>query len=156
MYKGRLEWKCTQRISWNLLSHRDNNWLLNGIILSVSTDRNMQTLEEQELLTLPEHLSSLLVFSGVRVTRSLVIYIYIYFVDRCLSFCTFSFGHCVVCSSSIYGFWLPLWYLQTLPMHMFNYFKPIYHLYRTLWHEELIQMWRVTLGTEQYSHRNSD
>jgi hypothetical protein len=34
-------------------------------------------------------------------------------VDRCLSFCTFSFGHCVVCSS-IYGFWLPLWYLQTL------------------------------------------
>ena len=30
------------------------------------------------------------------------------------SFCTFSFGHCVVCSSSIYGFWLPLWYLQSL------------------------------------------
>ena len=25
-----------------------------------------------------------------------------------------SFGHCVVCSSSIYGFWLPLWYLQTV------------------------------------------
>jgi hypothetical protein len=25
-----------------------------------------------------------------------------------------NFGHCVVCSSSIYGFWLPLWYLQTL------------------------------------------
>jgi hypothetical protein len=22
-----------------------------------------------------------------------------------------SFGHCVVCSSPIYGFWLPLWYL---------------------------------------------
>jgi hypothetical protein len=36
------------------------------------------------------------------------------FVDRCLSFCTFSFGHCILCSSSIYGFWLPLWYLQTL------------------------------------------
>ena len=30
-----------------------------------------------------------------------------------MPFCTFSFGHCVVCSSSIYGFWLPLWYLQT-------------------------------------------
>jgi hypothetical protein len=43
--------------------------------------------------------------------RSLVIYVC--FVDRCLSFCTFSFGHCVVCSSSMYGFWLPLWYLQT-------------------------------------------
>ena len=25
-----------------------------------------------------------------------------------------SFGHCVVSPSSIYGFWLPLWYLQTL------------------------------------------
>ena len=36
------------------------------------------------------------------------------FVDRCLSFCTFSFGHCVVCSSSIFGFWLLLWYFQTL------------------------------------------
>ena len=50
--------------------------------------------------------------SGVRVTRSLVLCVC--FVDRCLSFCTFSFGHYVVCSSSIYGFWLPLWYLQTL------------------------------------------
>jgi hypothetical protein len=36
------------------------------------------------------------------------------FVDRCLSFCPFTFGHCVVCSFSIYGFWLPLCYLQTL------------------------------------------
>jgi hypothetical protein len=32
----------------------------------------------------------------------------------CLFFCPFSFGHCVVCSSSIYGLWLPLWYPQTL------------------------------------------
>jgi hypothetical protein len=60
---------------------------------------------EQELLTLPEHLSSHLVFSGVRVTRSLVLYVC--FVDRCFSFCPFSFGHCVVCHSSTYGFWLP-------------------------------------------------
>jgi hypothetical protein len=43
-------------------------------------------------------------FSGVRVTQSLVLCVC--FVDRCLSFCTFSFGHCVV-RSSIYGFWLP-------------------------------------------------
>jgi len=28
--------------------------------------------------------------------------------------CTFSFGHSVVCSSSIDGLWLPLWYHQTL------------------------------------------
>jgi hypothetical protein len=25
-----------------------------------------------------------------------------------------SFGHCVVCSSSMYGFWLPLWYLLVI------------------------------------------
>jgi hypothetical protein len=66
-------------------------------------------LVEQELLTLPQHLSSRPVFSGVRVTRSLVLYVC--FPDRCLSFCAFSFGHCVVCSS-IYGFWFPLWYLR--------------------------------------------
>jgi hypothetical protein len=41
------------------------------------------------------------VFSGVRVIRSLVLCLC--FVDRSLYICTFSFGHCVVCSS-IYGF----------------------------------------------------
>jgi hypothetical protein len=69
-------------------------------------------LVEKDMPTLPEHLSSPPDFSGVLVMRSLVLYVC--FVDRCLPFCTFSFGHCVVCSSSIYGFWLPLWYLQTL------------------------------------------
>ena len=54
------------------------------------------SLVEQELYTLPY-------FS-----------LYVCFVDRCLSFCTFSLDHCVVCSSSIYGFWLPLWFPQTL------------------------------------------
>jgi hypothetical protein len=42
---------------------------------------------EQELLSLPENLSSPPVFSGVRVTLSLDLYVC--FVDRCLSFCTF-------------------------------------------------------------------
>ena len=49
---------------------------------------------EQKLLTLPEHLSSPAVFSGVRVTRSLVLCLFC--VDRCLSFCPFSFGHFVL------------------------------------------------------------
>jgi hypothetical protein len=59
-------------------------------------------------------------FRSARVhPRFLVLFVllnlvYVCFADRCLSFCPFSFGHCVVCSSSIYGFWLPLWYLQTL------------------------------------------
>jgi len=80
-----------------------------GPILTRLTQR--VPLVEQELLTLPDHLSSPPVFSGVRVTRSLVLCVC--FVDRCLSFCAFSLGHCVVCSS-IYGFCLPFWYLQTL------------------------------------------
>ena len=76
-------------------------------------------LVEQELLTLPEHLSSPPVFSGVRVTRSLVLYVC--FVDRCMSFFPFSFGHCVFCSSSIYGFWLPIWYLPALLLLLYFY-----------------------------------
>ena len=42
------------------------------------------------------------VFNGVRVARSLVLYVCV--VDCCLPFCTFSCDHCGVCSSSIYGF----------------------------------------------------
>jgi hypothetical protein len=41
---------------------------------------------------LPEHLSSPLVCNGIRVIRSLVLCVC--FVDRCLFFCPFSFGHC--------------------------------------------------------------
>ena len=63
------------------------------------------SLVEQELPTLPVNLSSPQIFSEVNVACSLVLCVY--FVDRCLSFCPFSFGHCVVCPSSIYGFWLP-------------------------------------------------
>ena len=32
----------------------------------------------------------------------------------CRSVLVLFLGHCVVCSSSIYGFRVPLWYLQTL------------------------------------------
>ena len=60
------------------------------------------SLVAQELITLPEHMSSPPGFSGFPFTRSLVLFVC--FVDRCLSFCTFSVGHCVVCSSSIYDF----------------------------------------------------
>jgi hypothetical protein len=69
------------------------------------------------------------IFSGVRVTRSLVLYVC--FVDRCVSFCTFSFGHCVVCSSSIYGFWLPLWYLQTLLLVLWAQTSPFTEIMRS-------------------------
>jgi hypothetical protein len=69
------------------------------------------SLVGQELITLPKHTSSPPVVSGARVTRSLVFCVC--FVIRCLSFCPFTFDHCVVCPL-IYWFWLPLWYLQTV------------------------------------------
>ena len=68
-------------------------WLITGFVTRLT---RRVSLVEQELLTFPEHLSSPPGFSEVRVTRSLVFYVC--FVDRC----TFSFGHCVVFSSSIY------------------------------------------------------
>ena len=52
-------------------------------------------------------------FSWVRVSRSLGLCVC--FVDRYLSFCSFSFGNYIVCPYSIDGFWFPLWYLQTFP-----------------------------------------
>ena len=48
---------------------------------------------DQGLPNLPEHLISHLLFSGVRVARSLVLCVCL--VDRCLSFCPFCFGHCL-------------------------------------------------------------
>jgi hypothetical protein len=48
-------------------------------------------------------------FSGIRVARYLVSCVVFY---RSL-FVLFLFGHCIVCLSSIDGFWLPLWHLQT-------------------------------------------
>ena len=44
---------------------------------------------------------------------------YIHSIYICYSFG--DFGHCVVCSSTIYGFWLTLWYLQT---HLTQQWQP--------------------------------
>ena len=53
--------------------------------------------------SLLDHLSSHPVFSGIRAfTRSVVLCAC--FVHRFVSLCTFLFGHCVVCCSSIYRF----------------------------------------------------
>ena len=51
------------------------------------------------------------VFSGVLVTRSLVFYVL--FLRLFFVLFVLFLSHCIVCPS-IYGFWLPLWYLQTL------------------------------------------
>jgi hypothetical protein len=68
------------------------------------------------------------------------------FVDRCLSFCFFTFVHCVVCPSSIYGFWLPLWYLQTLLIvygdYRFTCFCYFFHYFLTKY-QRLIKCWSL-------------
>ena len=91
-----------------------HSWLISGFVTRLT---RRVPLVEQELFTLPEHMSSPAVFCGVHVTRSLVLCVC--FVDRCLFFCTFSFGHCAVCFSSIYEFWLPLWYLVAIVLSVF-------------------------------------
>ena len=115
---------------------------------------------KQELFTLPEHLSSPPIFSGVRVARSLVFSVmlcrplfvllsFFFWPLHCLFFFDLRllitsvwyflaivlsvllrftasdylplvfFGHCIVCSSPIYGFWLP----------PFDIFWPLYCLF---------------------------
>ena len=94
--------------------HKDRNFFpVRSIWVHLHVPRWVP-LVQQELPTLPEHLSLPPVLSRVRVTRSLDLSVG--FVDRCLSFCTFSY-HCVVCSSSIYGFRLP-----------FGIFKLYFHM----------------------------
>jgi hypothetical protein len=70
------------------------------------------------MATLPEHLSSPSIFSGVRVTRSSAFCVC--FVDR-LSFCHFSFGLQLTYSD------LPICYLEALlkstPVNYNNYNK---------------------------------
>ena len=55
-----------------------HSWLITGFVTRLT---RRVSLVEQELLTLPGHLSSPPVSSGVRVTRSLVLCVCI--VDRC-------------------------------------------------------------------------
>jgi len=51
----------------------NRSWLITGVVTRLT---RRVSLVEQELLTHPEHMSSLPVFSGVRVTRSLVLCVF--------------------------------------------------------------------------------
>ena len=81
--RSKLNSPCTNNRNINFCTLVSFAWKQVGLTRRVP-------LVEQELLTLREHLRSPPVFSGVRVTRFLVLYVC--FVDHCLSFCTFSFG----------------------------------------------------------------
>jgi hypothetical protein len=63
-----------------------HSWLITGFVTRLT---RRVSLVEQALLILLGHMSSPPVFSGDRVTRSLVLHVC--FVDRCLSLCPFSF-----------------------------------------------------------------
>jgi hypothetical protein len=76
-----------------------NYWIFSSYQLNLT---RRVPLVEQELPTLPEHLSSPPVFTGVRVTRSLILYVC--FVDRCSYFCPFSFGHCTEAEKTLQSF----------------------------------------------------
>jgi hypothetical protein len=91
-----------QHIKFKNRLHMYFNWINDGIIFINDIVNHEGKLSEIFILKKSP--------SGVRVTRSLVLYVC--FVDRCLSFCTFSFWP--LCCLFLYGFWLPLWYLQTL------------------------------------------
>ena len=102
-----------------------HSWLITDFVTRLT---RQVPLVEQELLTLPEHLSSPPTLKKVHVTRSLILCVC--FEGRCLSFCPF-LGHCVVCSS-IYGLWLPLWYLRFTDydyplgiIKLFSHFHPV-------------------------------
>ena len=112
--------RCQGKSYMNTLHilHHQNYNCTTWFVVGVASEVLNSVLKEKEIISQSVyaihekiHTSSLPVFSGVYVTLSLVLCVC--FVGRCLSFCSFSFGHCVVCPS-IYGFWFPLWYLKTL------------------------------------------
>ena len=92
-----------------------HSWLITGFITRVI---RRVSLIEQELLSLPEHVCSTSVFSGVHVARSLVFWVVLCrycssFVDSCLSF--FFWPLCCLFFDLQILITPLLWYLQTLP-----------------------------------------
>jgi len=83
----------------------DPKYSNNGNIYNKVEDVRV-SLVEQELLTLPKHLSSSPVFSRVHFAQYLVICVVFY---RSVSLYFWQ----LYCMSLIYGLWLSLWYLQT-------------------------------------------
>ena len=48
-------------------------------------------------------------------------------------FCTFSFSHCFVCSSIIYGLWLPLWYILTIVLSVLLWYTDSDYPFGIFW-----------------------
>ena len=80
------------------------------IIIYIISDITRRVIHVDQELTLAEHLISPPVFYGVCVARSLVFYVMYYDI------LSFFFWPLSSLTSSIYDFWLPLWYLRTFLM----------------------------------------
>ena len=82
--------------SWSFF----RSWFITGFVTRLT---RWVSLVEQKLLIFSEHLCSPRFWGG---SCYLIFNCICMFCRFYLSFCTFSFGPCVLCSS-IYGFWLP-------------------------------------------------
>jgi hypothetical protein len=57
-----------------------------------------------------------------------------FFDLRLLITCLVSFGHCIVCPSLIYDFWLPVWYLLVIVLSVLLWFTASdYYLFGIFW-----------------------
>ena len=128
--KNRGELKCSGRVGSSFLAVDVVDlfwWILVACVVDCCIEFFLILVENRCIKNLQGHtymtyvnclpfrstwIHPLLLVEFVFMTRSLVLCVC--FVDRCLSFCPFSFGYSVVSPSSIYGFWLPLRYFQTL------------------------------------------
>jgi hypothetical protein len=105
--------------------------------LSYSEVRSAQSLVfclvlvEQELLTILVHLSSPPSYGGVLAAQTLVFCLVLYL--RFFVILSFSLDRCIVCLPSIYGLWLPLWYLQTFYTLSLRLYRIPLHSFVLIW-----------------------
>jgi hypothetical protein len=70
---------------------------------------------------------------GVTIVICLPLYCLSYF-DWCLLITSLvSFGHCIVYPTSIYAFWLPLWYLLAIVVSVLLWFMPSDYPFALCW-----------------------
>jgi len=96
---------------WRLFSYAFSNGLVNGEYRIVIINRELPTVTSLSFFQKRVHLIR---FLHIFMFLDLKVFVFVWgFVDHCLSFCPFSFIHCIVDPTSIYGFWLSFWYLKT-------------------------------------------
>ena len=81
------------------------------------------------------------------------------YFDSCLLITPLvSFGHCVVCSTLIWAFWLPLWYLLAIGLSVllrytdFDYPFGIFKLFLSEWVSEWVILFNVKWAIFQLYH----